>query len=1124
MMKRYLTILGPLLLLSLVIFGQSAVAQQVNTPARHDIQRAVDILRTQIKANPTLKSTFSASRIHSDADSMDLGGFAGRIEGITEQDSAWVLAIAAHLTDDPTAWALGTVQEDGSYIITGLKPGVYILMAGAEGYMPQYFSHAYFIWEAAPVDVPPGEIMPGLDFFLEQNFEGTGIVSGTVFDENSGEPVSGAYVTVQLIDNPFFSASVSTNDDGSYSIPSLRPGDYYVYTYAEGFFPQWYEGVTSPREATPVAVQNDNETASIDFKLSRGGTISGRVLDADGSPIVGAIIEAYPAFNEDEPYPDLGYSYGWAESDEDGNYLVSGLITGEYIVTAHIYSRTFTLVQWYDNANSFDEATPVPVTLGEDTPGIDFNMDINSDVGSLSGQITNADGLPIGQAIVRLESESQSNFFYNGFAYPDSSGYYELEGIPTGRYRVVLEYWTDWYYNTIWYDNAPSAEEATPIEILADQRVEGINFSIPSSDGVITGTVTDATGQPVPNAYIQLSTSPYGYPVEDIFGWAYAVTDENGAYNIENLIDGEYRASVFFCYFWECIEQWWPEGDNPDEATPIIVADGQSTPPTVDFTLPLELGSGEISGTVVNEDGEPLAGAQVSIMPYESITPGGNPDVWTTNMYTFADSAGNYSFTSVPAGTFIAFASYWGEGAYAEEWYDNADTAPDATPINVENNSVIENINFSLGVRPLYGAVGGQVLMEDGTPISRAYVKVNAHYGIDSLGVEPAPINDIAFVALWYAITNDDGTFFIEGLPAGTYSLDVYAQGASEVLNASGSNIFEIYGGERTYVEQLMRLQEEGPATLSGLVFGEQGDVPGISVVIASPVTDGPGDPYFTAIPDEGGYYRFEGLPEGDYFVQAMAPYYLTEYYENTIEPENASILQLTEERPQEGIDFSLEPVYYLAVDGDERGFLDTQSSTVQGRVTDADGEPLALATVYLLTEDGTAIGSSETLGDGSYTLTDVPPGSKYRLKATAIGYKSLYNHSEEDLPDAPALAMNNGSYSFDFMLYPAPVSTNNEGESPLPGAFAIQGNFPNPFTSRTAISLSLPQAAHVTVSIYDALGREVDQLVDGRLTAGSHQIDWDVSSMPYSLPSGLYFYRVTDGQHSETGKMMLLK
>ncbi|MEA1980348.1 MAG: T9SS type A sorting domain-containing protein [candidate division Zixibacteria bacterium] len=89
-----------------------------------------------------------------------------------------------------------------------------------------------------------------------------------------------------------------------------------------------------------------------------------------------------------------------------------------------------------------------------------------------------------------------------------------------------------------------------------------------------------------------------------------------------------------------------------------------------------------------------------------------------------------------------------------------------------------------------------------------------------------------------------------------------------------------------------------------------------------------------------------------------------------------------------------------------------------------------------------------------------------------------------------------------------------------IPDDYALMQNYPNPFNPATDIAFALPEAAHVKLSIYNVLGQEVTILQDDMMEAGQHVINWDARDRA----SGIYFYRISADNFSETKKMMLLK
>jgi photosystem II stability/assembly factor-like uncharacterized protein len=95
-----------------------------------------------------------------------------------------------------------------------------------------------------------------------------------------------------------------------------------------------------------------------------------------------------------------------------------------------------------------------------------------------------------------------------------------------------------------------------------------------------------------------------------------------------------------------------------------------------------------------------------------------------------------------------------------------------------------------------------------------------------------------------------------------------------------------------------------------------------------------------------------------------------------------------------------------------------------------------------------------------------------------------------------------------------------NQSGSEVPAEFKLEQNYPNPFNPSTSIKFHLPKSSNVMLVVYDMLGKESITLVNETLNAGSYETGWNASG--YS--SGIYFYRFTSGDYTETKKMLLVK
>jgi hypothetical protein len=97
--------------------------------------------------------------------------------------------------------------------------------------------------------------------------------------------------------------------------------------------------------------------------------------------------------------------------------------------------------------------------------------------------------------------------------------------------------------------------------------------------------------------------------------------------------------------------------------------------------------------------------------------------------------------------------------------------------------------------------------------------------------------------------------------------------------------------------------------------------------------------------------------------------------------------------------------------------------------------------------------------------------------------------------------------------------SVKSEGQQ-MPVKFTLEQNFPNPFNPSTTIKFSLPNATHVVLNIYNAIGMQVSSLISEDMNPGVYSTQWNASG----FASGVYYYKIIAGNFSETRKLLLLK
>jgi len=158
---------------------------------------------------------------------------------------------------------------------------------------------------------------------------------------------------------------------------------------------------------------------------------------------------------------------------------------------------------------------------------------------------------------------------------------------------------------------------------------------------------------------------------------------------------------------------------------------------------------------------------------------------------------------------------------------------------------------------------------------------------------------------------------------------------------------------------------------------------------------------------------------------------------------------------------------------------------------------------------------------------TNLFAGSSVGNIFMSINYGIIWKLLSYTLTDhsAYSLALNN-SYIFAgtengvWRLWYPGATTNVDKSNKTPTGFSLEQNYPNPFNPTTAISYQLPAYSHVSLEVYDLLGRKLATLIDENKAPGSYKIEYNACK----LTSGIYFYQMKAGSFVDTKKFILLK
>ena len=159
----------------------------------------------------------------------------------------------------------------------------------------------------------------------------------------------------------------------------------------------------------------------------------------------------------------------------------------------------------------------------------------------------------------------------------------------------------------------------------------------------------------------------------------------------------------------------------------------------------------------------------------------------------------------------------------------------------------------------------------------------------------------------------------------------------------------------------------------------------------------------------------------------------------------------------------------------------------------------------FFMIRDGQFVRIDGASGQAVDTADAFPPGVLYWL----------YPYSD----GLPRLITLNG---YDVSMYTIDITTAVGDNEPvnLPERFALSDPYPNPFNPSVSFSITLPAGSGLTLSVYNALGQEIEQIYHGELPAGEQTFEWDATDRP----SGVYFIKASTEAGSQTKKAVLVK
>ena len=207
--------------------------------------------------------------------------------------------------------------------------------------------------------------------------------------------------------------------------------------------------------------------------------------------------------------------------------------------------------------------------------------------------------------------------------------------------------------------------------------------------------------------------------------------------------------------------------------------------------------------------------------------------------------------------------------------------------------------------------------------------------------------------------------------------------------------------------------------------------------------------------------------------------------------------------------------------------------------VTSLKGWAVGLSGAIFTTTDGGAVWSPQASGTanafyGTYFLPSPPTsyfgwsvGNTGTIKYTSnagVNWVTQLSYSSQQLRDVFFInSLTGWTVGLNGVILKSIsgglVSAENIS-SEIPAGFNLEQNFPNPFNPVTTIAFAIPKASNVKLEVFNSSGKVIDVLLNGNLQPGTYKTNWDASN----FSSGVYFYKISAEDFSETRKMLLIK
>lgn len=297
----------------------------------------------------------------------------------------------------------------------------------------------------SPQRMPARPLRPG-----EAPPKGTAVLKGQVMAAN-GTPIRRAQVRAMSMEGRGGGVT-STDSEGRFEIKELPAGRFTI-TATKGGYVQSQYGQRRPSEpGTPIELSDGQTAEKVNFVMSRGGVIAGKVVDDGGEPVAGTMVQAmrYQFMAGSRRLVPGGGEGSSDRTDDQGGFRLYGLPPGDYYVSANARNGMVMAAEinnteaegfaptYYPGTPNMADASRITIKAGQEMTGANFAL-IVARMARVRGRALNSRGEPVARAMMMLTPADPAmgmTFMMNGNAMVAPDGSFQFTNVAPGRYNI----------------------------------------------------------------------------------------------------------------------------------------------------------------------------------------------------------------------------------------------------------------------------------------------------------------------------------------------------------------------------------------------------------------------------------------------------------------------------------------------------------------------------------------------------------------------------------------------------------------------------------------------------------------------------------------------------------------